>query len=354
MMSCAVAESSQEDPFYPYEEKGELKLREVNVIGDTGRVVIGEIETVTVSPSHELWISDPSNAWLWVTDLRGNYLRTFGRKGHGPGEFLIPTAGTFSAGDTLFVLDAGQRRVTAFGPSPTRKYLFSIQLSQATSRGRIPSAILGLRGMDIVMMDMTPASESSNPWLIFRSIDFRGEVQYDSILVLEGPELHLVQLRPGHVVSHARPFGRESLYAFVGEQLCHAWTERLHVTCVAADGTEREVLSFDLVNADIRRSDIDRRVHSMSTLDLQMVQRPGWHRTYPAMDAMVVGTDGRYWIHRPPVTSPARWLVFDIEAQTYNHAYLPAGQRVIAATDRYVYTTMAPSRPEIWIYEMVE
>jgi hypothetical protein len=72
------------------------------------------VREIHVSPAGRLYVYDQQvYTSLFVYDSRGNFLRKIGRPGKGPGEFrLISTFGF--AGDTLWVMDQMQDRITFF------------------------------------------------------------------------------------------------------------------------------------------------------------------------------------------------------------------------------------------------
>lgn len=350
---CSEEVPRSGDTFDPFTDRGEVILREVNVVGDSDPIILGQISQVALSPDRTLWVADPSNGWVWMIDSVGTYVRTLGQSGEGPGEFFGPKSIGFSRGDTLLVLDAGHR-ISAFGPHPDREFLFSAYVGHNLMYRRGPGGVLGIWGNDILLLESIPVMETGRPKYIFLTLAHDGAVVADSILQIEGPEILVHSPQPGHVHSMHRPFGRRSLFVFDGERICHAESDRFHVTCIDQNRVERTLLSFDVPDRPVEPSEIDDYLEWMSSEHRRTADGVGWYRTHPAMDAMVVGTDGRLWIHQPPASSPSRWLIFDTEAQTHHHAYFPEGHRVVAASDRYVYTTMAPARPEIWIYEIVE
>lgn len=353
-LGCAEEASRSIDEFDSYIDLGEIILREVNVIGDADPIIFGDFSQVALSSDRKLWVADPSNGWVWMVDSVGTYIGTLGRRGEGPGEFIGPKSIGFSQGDTLLVLDGGQHRISAFGPHPDREFLFSAYVGHNLMYRRSPGDVLGMWGNDILLLESIPVMETGRPKFIFLTLDHRGAVVSDSILQIEGPEILVHSPQPGHVHSMQRPFGRRSWFVFDGKRICHAESDRFHVSCLDQSRVEQTILSFDIPDRQVQPSEVDRHLEWMSPEHRRIADGVGWYRTHPAMDAMVVGLDGRFWIHRPPESSPMKWLIFDTEAQTYRHAHLPNGQRVVAASDRYVYTTMAPGRPEIWIYEMIE
>lgn len=60
------------------------------------------------------FIGDGGESRVLEIGPRGNIVRVFGRKGRGPGELLSPGALAVGGDTALFVLDAGQRRLSVF------------------------------------------------------------------------------------------------------------------------------------------------------------------------------------------------------------------------------------------------
>ena len=87
-----------------------------------------------------------------------------------------------------------------------------------------------------------------------------------------------------------------------------------------------------------------------------MVEAAGWHRTYPAFEAMAIDRANRFWIREPArvysFDEVHPWHVIDVKRGTSQSATIPAAQTVQAATEEYVYTTLRPIRPEVWIYRI--
>jgi hypothetical protein len=72
------------------------------------------------------YICDRANNYVLVVDRQGNPIRTIGRKGKGPSEFVMPTQ--IVASDSLIlVYDFGNARVQVF--SPTFEYRYSVVAS---------------------------------------------------------------------------------------------------------------------------------------------------------------------------------------------------------------------------------
>jgi sugar lactone lactonase YvrE len=70
---------------------------------------------VAVDKDGNIYVLDSANARVQKFGPDGKYLATIGRKGQGPGEFVMPDAIGFDKDGTLVVADPGQNRVHVIG-----------------------------------------------------------------------------------------------------------------------------------------------------------------------------------------------------------------------------------------------
>lgn len=70
----------------------------------------GRITSIALGPDANLYVSDSQAAEIRVFSPGGEFLRTFGRSGGGPGEFLALYSLAF-LGDTLLAMDSGNARI---------------------------------------------------------------------------------------------------------------------------------------------------------------------------------------------------------------------------------------------------
>lgn len=87
-----------------------------------------------------MFVPVPSDYSIVVFDSTGKRLGTIGRKGAGPGEFGTPNIYVGWKGDTLWVNDGGQQRISYFGPNlrlvRTSAYpVFSKKITLGRNRG---------------------------------------------------------------------------------------------------------------------------------------------------------------------------------------------------------------------------
>lgn len=105
------------NPDYPRDGQVTYSLIEEVSIGEE----VGAEEYLLNRP-YDLKIDDQGNFYIYdwmdchilVYDDNGKYVRTIGRKGQGPGEFLSPAFFDFSQDGRLFVNDVQNQRITIF------------------------------------------------------------------------------------------------------------------------------------------------------------------------------------------------------------------------------------------------
>lgn len=74
---------------------------------------VGSIE-VDSDASGNIYVLDNGNTRVQVFDSQGNYLRTIGSEGDGPGELRMPRALTVNSRGDVALFDIGQGRITVF------------------------------------------------------------------------------------------------------------------------------------------------------------------------------------------------------------------------------------------------
>lgn len=97
-----------------------LALRErfrVGSLDGDGQDLFGDIRDIELGPSGALYVLDGQAEEVRVFGPDGDYLRTLGRSGQGPGELRRPAGMTFDPDGTLWILNWGNARYTGFDPS---------------------------------------------------------------------------------------------------------------------------------------------------------------------------------------------------------------------------------------------
>jgi len=111
------------NPKGPVAKKGfptQLVLRQDLLIGreagDEG-YMFSELRAVQVDDQENIYVLDWKENKIKVFDKEGKHLRTFGKKGQGPGEIQMPSRMSLTPEGKLAVLDGGNRRIAFFSPA---------------------------------------------------------------------------------------------------------------------------------------------------------------------------------------------------------------------------------------------
>ena len=120
-----------------------------DTLGDEYR--FGRIGDLAVAPNGNIAVIDQLASVVRVFDTRGRHVRTIGRPGKGPGELSINSNGIYALpGDSLLVLDPGERRMTVFAPDGTVGRVTALPPTP-TGQGwlRLPDGRFLMRGLTI-------------------------------------------------------------------------------------------------------------------------------------------------------------------------------------------------------------
>lgn len=105
------------NPDYPRDGVFQLDLEEDLSIGiEEGdeRYMLNEPQYIQVTDEGTIYILDWGDTCIKAYDSEGQYLRTIGREGVGPGEFSTPVYMDISADGKIFLMDGRNQRVVVF------------------------------------------------------------------------------------------------------------------------------------------------------------------------------------------------------------------------------------------------
>jgi hypothetical protein len=99
-----------------YEIKSLIVREELSLCEDTKneQALLGRIAYVNVDADGDLFVTDWDQRRILIFDSNGRYIRSFGRRGQGPGEFLNVSRVQFDENERPYVVDTLQRRITYF------------------------------------------------------------------------------------------------------------------------------------------------------------------------------------------------------------------------------------------------
>ena len=97
-----------------YARPAEEPALSLGTLEGADELMFGRIASVTRDMDGNLIVADNGAGEIRVFDAGGSHLRTFGRKGEGPGEFQVLSGAWPGADRTVVALDRRQRRITQF------------------------------------------------------------------------------------------------------------------------------------------------------------------------------------------------------------------------------------------------
>jgi len=116
---------------------------------------IGLVQGIAVDSKGRIYVGDLVNQKIHVFAKSGEYLKSIGKKGEGPGEFKI-IGGLQIYDDTLFVYDWMLYRITVFAPDKFDKPEYTIKIP-VSPKGEGPTMIgfenLGFTGLWLIGSD---------------------------------------------------------------------------------------------------------------------------------------------------------------------------------------------------------
>ncbi len=108
--------SNPKNPKAPKDVPSKLVLKEDFTVGDSENLdkMISEVSFLTVDDHDNIFAVDIKEMNVKVYDSSGEYVRTIGRKGQGPGELNIPAGILITPDNQLLILDIINRRMSYF------------------------------------------------------------------------------------------------------------------------------------------------------------------------------------------------------------------------------------------------
>ena len=114
LWGCGSAAPSSDLDAEPSGFEPELRIGSVDE-PDYSLTYVADLE---VGPDGRIYVLQRQEQLIRVFDRTGRFVGTIGRRGAGPGEFASPSRMGWK-GDTLWVIDKHQRRISFFGPDGT-------------------------------------------------------------------------------------------------------------------------------------------------------------------------------------------------------------------------------------------
>jgi len=111
------------NPKHPVRWKGapsQLVLHQDLLIGRAAgeeSEMFSDLRSVQVDNEGNIYVLDWKEIHIKAFDKNGKHLRTFGKRGQGPGEIQLPTRMILTPAGKLAILDSGNRKIALFSPN---------------------------------------------------------------------------------------------------------------------------------------------------------------------------------------------------------------------------------------------
>lgn len=315
-----------------------------------GPGALSAVSDLTVGRDGNIFVSQPQESVVKVYDARGRYVRSIGREGSGPGEFERPSSLGWR-GDTLWVADPPQTRISLFAPSGgfVRAISFSRAAPLTDGRPHIPGFLLadgsvlgfwqaplflvaGSRPLNIPMVRFTARGE---PIALLARREDRNEFGVmtqgtsrtyfpqpftDSPLTAVAPDGSALVI----VRRNAAPHGDSAVFS----------VQRIHYSGRVSLSRNYQYRPLRLSRDAVARA-VDEQAGGLAetrirTPEAAVVRRELRENLYrprflPPVTRLVLGRDGTIWLRREELNRDmAWWHVLDARGRIIARAWVPA------------------------------
>jgi hypothetical protein len=298
----------------------------------------GMIMSLDVDSDGNIYVLDFQSREVKAFDGNGQFLRRMGRPGSGPGELGISTS-VFVQGDSVGVMDAGNRRVQWFSPDGVQAGSFSL-----------PTLAMNLQNLptnrQLVVQHRNMPGSTLQASLLMTSVlvrhDRSGEV-LDTIFTLPSDET--VRIVNGNTIVPLL-LGATPIWGLAHGNLLTARSTEMRVEIRSADGTLARIFTLDSPPVPVSDEHRERLLTTMENAMGMLRNLPGIsvgeveiNPHLPMISSLFEGPRGTIWVASPTVVdgidpSGTIWQTFDAEGRFLGTLSLGDFQPMRAAGDR--------------------
>ena len=301
-----------------------------------GPDIFGYIEQVIRLSSGDIAVAEGIAGEIRVFDDGGRHLRTFGRRGEGPGEFVGLRTIAELPGDTIAAIDPLGGRVSLFKSSGTFARSFLIpRLSGASA----PRVIGWLDDGTLLINALTrsPSRDARD-----HSTHFLYAVGRD------GEVLGTLGEFPGAKLGRngsGLAFGGRAEFAAGGNLAWYGHSSRFELTGLDRSGSIRRIVRVDRAPTPVTQAEIDEyravieeSLRGRSGPAADRIRATEFATTNPVHLGVLSDEEGNLWVERfPSEDSGVReWDIFDAEGGLAGHLATPDGFRITQVDAQFV------------------
>ena len=319
----------------------DIRLVEVLHIGEEGNddgVVFGEIGgLIAVDSRGRIFVGDQQASQIHAFGSGGEFIKSIGSKGEGPGEFSLLSDVRVGPGDSLYAFDLRRGRISAFDPL-TLEFVKSFVVGEDID-GRSARDLIGVleSGFVVTYEDLPwPGTEfNTERYKYARIVSRTGLAGKESIVRVPSSEFMMV--RSGNrFLGAAMPYPRDPVIHLGPDELVYSGsTESITVAVTAASGAMLRTIEHSLEAIPITGIELEDWIGLLSDETARLVRKADLRKTKPAYTILVVDDSGRIWVKPTQSDSDAKdvqWLVLDAQSRLVGTVALPS------SVDLYVIT----------------
>jgi len=291
--------------------------------------------TVVEDQAGRAYVLNIGDKTVRVYDSEGTLLRVIGGPGEGPGEFVAPADLALTTDGTLYVLDLGNFRVSAFG---TEDGLFRSSVDLGTSAG-IPKRI-GVRAGTTLVVEFMPLSGVTGATSSHLALVEGDAARVKSILDLGSAPQVMFTVTVGDV--RTTTFG-EQPYAPQPQWAVSAAGEILH-----GDGAHNQILRWreGIIDTLFREDDrvipvteADRKAFFATSPDLVRATPPvTFLPSKPQFTALRTDAGSRFWLRTAVDEGRESWDIRGSQdGQKVGRVTLPSRSRLVGISRSALY-----------------
>jgi hypothetical protein len=281
----------------------EEQLRIGAADGDAN-VQFGQLVSLDVDGEGRMYVLDQMSQRVQVFDASGNYVRTLGRPGSGPGEFSqVTTAVLVTPGDTIAVPDMMLQRTTRFGPDGQHATDFPLPMTEGLAMKWVKSPDGRLVQQTRELPQPGNTSGPTGGGVLLRR-DASGKI-VDTLVTLPATETFTMQ---GNV-PRIRIFSPEPIWTLLSDgRVALAKNDSYRVEIRSPDGDLERVIVRQLEGSVVSEADkstlLDRMREMMTQQGVppqavqMLVQGMEFAERYPVLSDLLGGPDGTLWVQR--------------------------------------------------------
>jgi hypothetical protein len=366
LLVCAAGMSDADaQPRLRTVQPSEYKRDVVAMPPDGAKWFLATINDLAVDNAGRMYVLERSDQTIRVFSSSGRYLKSLGRRGDGPGEFRNARALVIRSG-SLWVLDYGNSRVTAFGLEASTVRTFQVN---PAVRGVASVADVTARGF-LVYVNNQGAAEATSQALgvqapaLFVSTDSRGQVldtvtsswERRQTLRFSVFPSDVKTSRPAGRANRAQPFVQQAHWAMSGDGVALVTlgpvssrglgSEVLRLSYLSLTGDTLKSKRVDLPRVPLTDHDVNKLVDSLAIPflvkgnirvqgDRRMIRDSLVRTSYwPSASSLLMGQDGTLWLKSPQPSSEGgeTYWVLNKKGETEARVTLPRGFRLVRAS----------------------